>query len=79
MNPAEESTTAGLCGRIETLEILVTHLERTITDLNGVILAQQKSIDALERQLGRLTTDFNTAQSAQQEVRKPEDEIPPHY
>ena len=79
MNPADEPSGAGVAGRLETLEILVTHLERTVADLNGAILAQQKSIDSLQRKLGRLTTEFHTAHSAQAEERQPDDEKPPHY
>jgi uncharacterized coiled-coil protein SlyX len=79
MKPADEPPNSGMAERLEGLEIAVTHLERTVADLNGAILAQQKSIDALERKLGRLTTEFNTAQNAQGEERKPEDEKPPHY
>jgi uncharacterized coiled-coil protein SlyX len=57
----------------------VTHLERTIQELNGVILAQQQRMDSLDQRFARLTVDLDAAMDEAREPRRLEDEKPPHY
>jgi SlyX protein len=62
--------------RIDDLEMRVAHQEKMIGELNDVITAQWKKIDALERQLKRLgdemaELDASDAPAANQK--------PPHY
>jgi SlyX protein len=62
--------------RIDDLEMRVAHQEKMIGELNDVITAQWKKIDALERQLKRLgdemaELDAGDAPAANQK--------PPHY
>ncbi|ABB30267.1 SlyX family protein [Geobacter metallireducens RCH3] len=64
--------------RITDLEIHVTHLSRTVHELNDVVYRQQQTIDRLEAELKGLREQALAA--APSLVRKPEDEEPPpHY
>lgn len=64
--------------RITDLEIHVTHLSRTVQELNDVIYRQQQTIDRLETELKGLREQVLA--EAPSPVRKPEDEEPPpHY
>ena len=56
----------------------IAHLERTVQELDGVVLDQQKRIESLERKLESLTGALHSLRAPEQE-RKPEDEKPPHY
>ncbi|MBT1073848.1 SlyX family protein [Geobacter grbiciae] len=64
--------------RITDLEIHVTHLSRTVQELNDVVYRQQQTIDRLEAELKGLREQALAV--APSLVRKPEDEEPPpHY
>ena len=65
--------------RVVDLETLLTHLQRTLGDLDQVILAQQRQLEGLERKVAALSSDLNQFSSSAREERKPEDEKPPHY
>jgi uncharacterized coiled-coil protein SlyX len=66
--------------RLSELETLLTFLQRTVEDLNAVILQQQRRLDSQEKELARLrATVSNVADSIAEPPRKPEDEKPPHY
>ncbi|MCA9521078.1 MAG: SlyX family protein [Myxococcales bacterium] len=41
--------------RLTDVEIAVSHLERTVEQLNEVVCEQQRTIERLERELGRLS------------------------
>jgi len=77
-NPLESSLTK-LHERMVELEMQITHLQRTVGDLDQVVLSQQKQIDALARELSATVSQMASIGSAGAEVRKPEDEKPPHY
>ena len=68
-----------LRSRIDELETLFTHLQRTLGDLDQVVLAQQKQIESLERTIAALGTELGALAGSPSEERKPEDEKPPHY
>ncbi|HEY1786347.1 MAG TPA: SlyX family protein [Pirellulales bacterium] len=70
---------AHLADRLVRLETVVTHLEQTIQDLDQVVLSQAKQLDATNRRIEALTHQMSQAREAAAEVRKPEDEKPPHY
>jgi SlyX protein len=59
--------------RLVDLEIRYTHLERQVTELSDVVFEQQRSIDALRREL----TDLKSRLVEPGEVSIPEK--PPHY
>ncbi len=68
-----------LHARVVELEVLFTHLQRTLNDLDQVALAQQKQIATLERTIASLRGELDGLAGATQEVRTPEEEKPPHY
>jgi SlyX protein len=61
--------------RLDELEIRVAHQDRAIADLNEVITAQWKKLEAMERQLRRLGEELE----AQQSTEAPANQKPPHY
>jgi SlyX protein len=64
-----------ITSRIDELEIRMVHQDQTIADLNEVITAQWKKIEALERHLLRLGEELQKV-----DVRSSEQEAPPpHY
>ncbi len=64
--------------RITDLEIHVTHLSRTVHELNDVVYLQQQTISRMEEELKGLREQVLAA--APSLVRAPEDEEPPpHY
>jgi SlyX protein len=61
--------------RINDLEIRMAHQDQTIADLNDVITAQWKKLDALERQLKRLSDELESMDVGD----APANQKPPHY
>jgi uncharacterized coiled-coil protein SlyX len=62
------------------IESVVTYLQRTVDELNSVILEHQRRIDSQEKELARLRAMFtNLVDSIVEAPRRPEDEKPPHY
>jgi SlyX protein len=61
--------------RINDLEVRMAHQDQTIADLNDVITAQWKKLDALERQLKRLSEELETMDQGD----VPANQKPPHY
>ncbi len=62
--------------RIEQLEVRIAYGERMMDELNSVITAQWREIEALRRDFGRLTERLAEVEAAG----PPEDEPPPpHY
>ena len=60
--------------RIDELEMRITHQDKALADLNDAVLAQWKKIEALERQLKRVTDEFQNLESGPVPIEKP-----PHY
>ena len=65
--------------RIQELEFVVTHLQRTVEDLNTAVLMQQKTIDVLCRQLEQAKSDVRSMFSADNSQGSLADDKPPHY
>jgi len=61
--------------RLEELEMRLAYQDKTISDLNDVITAQWKKIEALERQLLRLDEELRDIDS----MEAPPNQKPPHY
>jgi SlyX protein len=61
--------------RIEDLETRVAHQERTIAELNDVITAQWRKLEAIEFQLRRLGEEIQTMDAGD----GPANQKPPHY
>jgi uncharacterized coiled-coil protein SlyX len=65
--------------RITQLEMMVMHLQQTIADLDRSIIDQHRRIEQMQREMLRLANDLRSARDLSVEIRRPEDEIPPHY
>jgi len=65
--------------RIERLESVITHLQKQVFELDGVVVLQQRKIDALERDVKRLAMNSQSMQDSLYERRTSEEERPPHY
>jgi SlyX protein len=61
--------------RLEEFEMRLAYQDKTISDLNDVITAQWKKIEALERQLLRLDEELRDIDS----MEAPPNQKPPHY
>jgi uncharacterized coiled-coil protein SlyX len=68
-----------LQARVVELETLYAHLERTLADLDQVVLAQRREIDQLANLTGAIEADLSALAGTIAPQRKPEDEKPPHY
>ncbi len=79
MNEQPAESGKRLAQRLDALEMMVTHLDRTIQDLDETIRAQNKQLDLYERKLAMLTLDIGALREGPADVRSPEDEKPPHY
>jgi uncharacterized coiled-coil protein SlyX len=65
--------------RVTQLELLVTHIERTVDSLNAALIGQQKQLDTFGRLLSRLDEQIEGRSEDEEELRDPEAERPPHY
>jgi uncharacterized coiled-coil protein SlyX len=54
-------------------------MQKTLSDLNEVVIEQGKSISKLQREVKQLASDFKQVRDINSPVRRAEDEIPPHY
>ncbi|MEX2673487.1 MAG: SlyX family protein [Phycisphaeraceae bacterium] len=61
--------------RIVELEVKLAYQEKTLSDLNDVILQQQQMIERLEKRLTALKEQVEAAGEAP----GPHDDPPPHY
>jgi SlyX protein len=61
--------------RIDDLEMRVAHQEKTIGELNDVITAQWRKMEAIEFQLRRLGEEMQTMEQGD----APANQKPPHY
>jgi len=65
--------------RIEELEFVVSHLQKTVDELNTAMLLQQKTVDVLCRQLEQTKSDVRSILGADTSPRSLADDKPPHY
>jgi len=72
MNEAETAS------RIVTLEVRVAHQDRVIEDLNALVTEQWKQIDALAKQVERMTDRLQRVEENSPSSDAPEPP-PPHY
>ena len=69
-----------VAGRVNELEALFTHLQRTVDELNQVVLAHQRKLDALEKSVAGLREALPAARDALEGSDWVDDEPPPpHY
>lgn len=60
--------------RLGEIEMRLAHQEKTISDLNDVVLGQWRRIEALERQMSRMNDEMQNMDSGTVPVDRP-----PHY
>ena len=65
--------------RLIELETQLMHLQETVQALDGVVLAQQKQLETLEREIKRLNIELGMMREGAIEERSLVDEKPPHY
>ena len=65
--------------RIQELEFVVAHLQKTVDDLNTAVLLQQKKVDIICRQLEQAKSDVRSMMGADNSPRTLADDKPPHY
>jgi SlyX protein len=61
--------------RLDALETLVAHQDKTIAELNDAITAQWRKIDVLERQFAKLLEEIRSIGAPRDSLEPP----PPHY
>ena len=64
--------------RLTELELRFMHQEQTINDLNETVCRQERAIERLERELGRMREQFMTISPSINRTAD-EEEPPPHY
>lgn len=64
-----------IISRIDALEMLIAHQERSIAELNEVVTAQWRKIDALDRLILQLREELQNISPARDAPEPP----PPHY
>lgn len=65
--------------RLEALEIKSAHLERAIQELSDVVYRHQQQLDRILQRNQDLARQVEALESAAEGLRRPQDEIPPHY
>jgi uncharacterized coiled-coil protein SlyX len=75
----EENVAQQLILRITDLEMLFTHLQRTVQDLDQVVVRHERRLDALEQAIQHLRSDAEDFLEVVEDQALREDEQPPHY
>jgi SlyX protein len=60
------------------LELIVTHLQNDLEQMNSVVLLQQADLDAVKKHLANLEAQLAEA-SQSDDSQDPSEERPPHY
>ncbi len=79
MSTSESDPVGRLDARITKLEELLTHLQRTVDDLNEAVVQVQRRLDSLASETARLGRDMHLLSDTGEEIRSPAEERPPHY
>ncbi len=79
MPEAERPALEELAARVTELELLFTHLQQTVQDLNESLLLHARQAERLSGQITRLTSDLSSLSAGPPAERNPLDERPPHY
>ncbi|MEZ6045416.1 MAG: SlyX family protein [Planctomycetaceae bacterium] len=66
-----------LSNRITELEMLFTHLQHDVQQLNEVVLQQRQQLERLQKVNEQLQQHIEELENP--EVRNPQEERPPHY
>ncbi len=79
MNREHVSASNDVPNRVTELETLFTHLQRTIHELNNVVVEQDRRLAAMDHMLKQLTEQLGTLEQRVIEPRAMDEEKPPHY
>lgn len=79
MNHPQDEPIASISSRMTELEGLFTHLQKTVQELDQVVLAQQRRLEVLEARVLRLAAGIEALAGASEPPRTLEDDRPPHY
>ncbi|HYW81482.1 MAG TPA: SlyX family protein [Thermoguttaceae bacterium] len=79
MGETQKDNFEALARRVTELEELSTHQERTVQQLNEVILQQERRLTETEAALKRVAEKVDTFSTSGDTPRSLEDERPPHY
>ncbi|HBE71664.1 MAG TPA: hypothetical protein DDW52_26270 [Planctomycetaceae bacterium] len=79
-SPEDSDSAAGESARIVELEIVLTHQQRLLDELNGVVVQQSLAIQKLERELKAMRDEQKALREHvnEKEANLPH-EKPPHY
>lgn len=77
--PCENDPTSLIADRVTKLEELFTHLQRTLLELNEVVIECHRRTDLLEEKLSRLASAVAEQVAGPERPFDPEAERPPHY
>ena len=61
--------------KLESIEIIIAHHDKIISEMNDVILTQWKKLDVVEKKLMQLHEDIKSMNDNQEMI----DQRPPHY
>ena len=79
MKPDDRIAAGAIAERVTKLEELFTHLQRTVFDLNQVLIEQSQRVDAMQARLGQLASAVAERTAEPARPFDPEAERPPHY
>lgn len=79
MNSHDRVTADSIAERVTKLEELFTHLQRTVLDLNQVLIEHGQRVDAMQAKLAQLASAVEERVAEPARPFDPEAERPPHY
>ena len=79
MSDAKQDGFDGLTARLAEVEGIVTHQERTIQQLNEVLLQHERRLAKAEARLPQIVGRVEVLCESLDRDRPPKDERPPHY
>lgn len=79
MNDQPRGTREQLLARINHLEELFTHLQRTMQEVSDMVVKQQRRSDQIDRELARLVERLQAISESETTATDLADERPPHY
>lgn len=65
--------------RLQNLEFVLTHLQKSYDELSLVVFNQQKEIELLRQSVAKLNTSLQGLIESDRSPRTLEDDRPPHY
>ena len=79
MKPNNGAAADSVAERVTKLEELFTHLQRTVLDLNQVLIEHGQRVDAMQAKLAQIASAVEERIAEPARPFDPEAERPPHY